>query len=110
MNIPINFQTILKNGKPEYVVIPYQQFIKIFPKHLQEDTVPHAVISLMVDKNISRVRAWREYLQLTQEEVAVRLGVSQAALSQMEAPNTKLRKITLTKLAKALGITINQLY
>jgi predicted DNA-binding protein (UPF0251 family) len=32
-------------------------------------------VSLMVDR-VTPIRAWREYLDLTQEEVAKRLGIS----------------------------------
>ena len=37
------------------------------------------------------------------------MGISQAALSQIEAPNSKVRRATLEKLSKAFGITIEQL-
>ena len=55
------------------------------------------------------VRAWREYLGLTQKEVAKRMGITQAALSQMEAGEKRLRKATLEKLAAAMGIGVEQL-
>jgi len=70
MNAHTHFKTILHNGKPKYVIMPYQQFLQMMPDYLPEYTVPHEVITLMVEKNISRLRAWREYLQLTQKEVA----------------------------------------
>lgn len=57
----------------------------------------------------SAIRAWREYLGLTQKEVADKMGVSQAALSQMESGEKKLRKATLEKLAKAMGLSVEQL-
>ncbi|MFH0724940.1 MAG: helix-turn-helix transcriptional regulator [Pseudomonadota bacterium] len=45
---------------------------------------------------------------MTQKEVAEKMGVTQAALSQMESGEKKLRKATLEKLAKALGLSIEQ--
>ena len=54
------------------------------------------------------VRPWREYLGLTQHEVAARIGISQAALAQIER-SKRPRKVTLQRLAKALGITYEQL-
>jgi DNA-binding XRE family transcriptional regulator len=105
----IEYQTLLKNGKPEYVIIPYQQFHAIFAKYLREKKIPQEVMNLMADKNISRVRAWREYLNFTQAEIAKHIGVTQAALSQMEIVGAKLRKTTLIKLAGALKITVEQL-
>jgi transcriptional regulator with XRE-family HTH domain len=50
------------------------------------------------------VRAWREYLGLTQEAVALKAGITQAALSQIESGSQKIRKATREKLAQATGI------
>ena len=55
------------------------------------------------------VRAWREHLGLTQAEVAARADMSQAALAQIESGKHKTRKATLTKLAEALGLNLEQL-
>ena len=54
-------------------------------------------------------RAWREHLGLTQKEVAARMGISQAALSQIEAPESKPQRATLEKLAAALDVSLEQL-
>lgn len=62
-----------------------------------------------IDRDITYLRAWREYLGLTQAEVAERAGISQAALSQMESGETKLRKATREKLAQAMGLNPGQL-
>jgi transcriptional regulator with XRE-family HTH domain len=70
-------------------------------------TIPHAVVSAEVD-GASATRAWREYLHLTQAEVAARMGVSQAAFAQMETTR-RPRKVTLQKVADALGLTLDQL-
>lgn len=46
--------------------------------------VPHEVVNLVFDNDWTPIRAWREYLTLTQAEVASRIGVSQAAYAQSE--------------------------
>jgi len=56
------------------------------------------------------LRAWREYLGLTQAEVAEKAGITQSALSQMENGESKLRKATRIKLAAAMGINHEQLF
>lgn len=109
MNIHINYQTIYERGKPAFAVIPYQEFIKICPEAQQDENIPHEVVRRMVKNNQSRIRAWREYLGLTQAEVARAMNISQAALSQMEVPGLRLRKDTLKKLADSMGISIHQL-
>ena len=112
MNAPTDIQTIMKDGKPAFVVIPYAEYIRFFPATKRipaSDAVPHEIVSLMVDNDWSIIRAWREYLELTQLVVAERAGISQAALSQMESSGKRLRKATREKLAVALGITAGQL-
>ncbi|MDP2853523.1 MAG: helix-turn-helix transcriptional regulator [Smithellaceae bacterium] len=66
-------------------------------------------LSFSLDKGYTLARAWREYLGLTQKEVASRMGISQAALSQMESGEKKLRKASLEKLAEALELNVEQL-
>jgi len=79
------------------------------PRIPEGDYVPHEVVGLHIDRDITYLRAWREYLGLTQAEVAERAGISQAALSQMESGEAKLRKATREKLAKAMGLNPEQL-
>ena len=46
---------------------------------------------------------------LTQADVAEKAGITQAALSQMENGESKLRKATKVKLAAAMGLDPQQL-
>ncbi|NUF09803.1 helix-turn-helix domain-containing protein [Snodgrassella sp. ESL0324] len=73
-----------------------------------QNAIPSEVVSLIFDNGFTPARAWREYLQLTQEECARKLGISQAAYSQLETSNNP-RKTTRNKLATALGINPEQL-
>ncbi len=112
MNEPTNIQIINQDGHPAFVVIPYDEYVRAFrktPRIPENGNIPNDVVWLSIDKGYTLARAWREYLRLTQVEVAARMGISQAALSQMEAGEKKLRKVSLEKLAKALGIAIEQL-
>lgn len=70
--------------------------------------IPSEVIDLIIDKKYTPARAWREYLELTQEEVAGRMWISQAAYSQHER-SPRLKKAIRQKIADALGITFEQL-
>ena len=70
--------------------------------------IPNAVVGMVFDGSMSAAKAWREYLRLTQAEVAVRMGVSQAAYAQMEAAR-RPRKATLAKVVAALGLDVEQL-
>lgn len=105
-NAPTEVQIINDaEGKPAFVVIPYAQYIA--QHNADKDLIPHEVVSRIVD-GASPVKAWREYLDLTQEEVARRLGITQPAYAQQEA-GSKPRKATREKIAVAFGITADQL-
>jgi len=107
MSVATNIQIIHGlNGKPAFVVIPYDEYVK--PKGGSEAYLPHEVVGLMVDNDWSVIRAWREYLGLTQQEMAQRLDISQSAYSQQES-NKRLRKTSRDKIAIALGISSDQL-
>jgi DNA-binding XRE family transcriptional regulator len=112
MSTPTNIQTIMQDGKPAFVVIPFDEYVRLFPEapRIPEgDAIPHEVVGLTIKKGYTLVHAWREHLKLTQTQVAERMGITQAALSQMEAGRKRLRKVTLEKLAAAMGIDVEQL-
>jgi DNA-binding XRE family transcriptional regulator len=107
-----NVQTIMENGKPAFAVIPYENYKVICRRldslELEPDEVPHEVAAMMLEKSYSMSKAWRIYLRMNQREAAQKIGISQAALSQIEKSETNHRQ-TLQKIADAYGIHINQL-
>jgi ribosome-binding protein aMBF1 (putative translation factor) len=104
----INTQIIRDpSGNPLYAVIPYADFIHLTRDY--EPTIPNDVVWMTVDKGFSLIRAWREFKGLSQEVVAGKMGISQAAYSQMERPKARLRKTTLEKIASAMDVEIGQL-
>ena len=105
MNAPTSIQIINgADGKPAFVVIPYAQYVA---QHTDSDLIPHDVVSRIVD-GATPVRAWREHLDLTQDEVAKRLGISQPAYAQQENVS-KPRKATREKIAVAFCIKAEHL-
>ncbi len=112
--------TILEaDGKPAFVVLPYAEYLALIgkapraaaksPRIPADDTIPHEVVSMMVDNEWSVVRAWREYLGFTQADMATRLSVRQPTYATMEAPGARPRRSTRERLAAALGVSIEQL-
>ena len=107
MNTHTNVQIIKgTDGAPAFVVMPYAEWVAQCEK--DQRGVPHEVVNLVFDNEWSPIRAWREYLALTQAEVASRIGISQAAYAQSEAA-AKPRKSTLQKIAKAMNLTLEQI-
>lgn len=111
MNVPTNIQ-VIKNtqGQPAFAVIPWENYMQLSEARPIDlaNGVPEAVVSLVFDKHYTPIKAWRTHLKLTQEQVATRLDISQAAYSQHET-NDNIRPATLAKIAKALGVTLEQL-
>lgn len=69
--------------------------------------IPNAVVGRAVDGQ-SMLQAWREHLMLTQEEMASRMGITQAGYAQIESAR-RPRKKALEKAAAVMGITLEQL-
>ena len=88
-------------------MIPYAQFQRL-QQRAPSGTVPNEVVNLAYERGTSSLAAWREYLGLTQAEVADRIGITQAAYAQMERVK-RPRKATLEKVAAALGLEVDQL-
>lgn len=107
MNAPTeNVQIISgQDGRPAFVVIPYADYVASHPR---DDLIPNDVVGMVVKEDSTLITAWRRHLGLTQAEVAERIGISQSAYAQQESAN-KPRKATREKIAKALGITPQQL-
>jgi len=107
-------QTILDaQGQPAFAVVPIAAYRALLTRARlgktlpSQPTIPHAVVSRMVD-GASAARAWREHLQLTQQRVAKRMGISQAALAQIER-SVRPRPAIRARLAAALRILVEQL-
>ncbi|KAB0888017.1 helix-turn-helix domain-containing protein [Cronobacter sakazakii] len=103
-----------KEGKPEYVVIPYELYLSLLtqlednetlmplPFEMSDEndvTVPHEVVGISVEQNVSLLAAWRIWRGLSQQDVAEKLGISQSAVSQLESPDSRPQKRTREKLA-----------
>ena len=83
--------------KPAFVVIPYANFIKL-PGAVTPSTIPNAVVGRRIMDEVSMLQAWREYLMLTQADIAERMSITQAGYAQIEVAK-RPRKVTLEQLA-----------
>lgn len=86
-----------------YAPIPYAK-----GKH-DNITIPHEVVEHMILKSVSLPAAWRLYRGLLQQEVADKLGVSQAAIAALEKVGKKPQKLTLEKLANLYNCRLEQI-
>nr|WP_300306065.1 hypothetical protein [Halomonas sp.] len=70
--------------------------------------IPDDVVGMATKEGLTMAAAWRRYLELTQAEVAERIGISHLDYARLEA-SRKLRKAKRKKVAQALGISPEQL-
>mgnify|MGYP000971487178 CR=1 FL=1 len=80
MIAPIDVQFIAgKDGVPEYAIIPFKAFQTLCNHKVREfnekETIPHEVIKKMHLEDMNAIQAWREYLNLTQAEVAIKAKI-----------------------------------
>ena len=119
-------QIIKKDGKPEYAVIPYNEYrqlledarmladIKDFDmaknavEFGDEELIPATVVDRLLDGD-NPVRVWREYRGLTATDLAKACGVTAAAISQIESGKRKSSVTLLKKIARTLNVDLDSL-
>ena len=122
----MNIQIIEKNGKPEWAIIPFEEFEKIQAaledaedikdieenlKAIQEGkekTIPGEITFAVLD-GTNPIRAWREYKKIKMNELAKKVGISSAYLSQIEKGKRNPTIDTLKTIAKELNIEVEML-
>ncbi|WP_273204777.1 helix-turn-helix domain-containing protein [Marinobacter subterrani] len=116
----MNAQIIEREGKPEYAVVPYSEYLELLAlaedardvadaqaamKELaagDDETIPAEVAARLITGDEHPLKVWREYRGLTQETLGNAAGVGKSYISQIE--NTG--KTASTKVLKALALAL----
>src|SRR3989338_11657265 len=118
-------QIIEKSGEPEYAVIPYQHYLKLLEaleivedirNYKQgllaikegEELIPGEIVDKLLDGE-NPIKVWREYRKMTQEDLAIKSGISKPYLSQLETGKRQGSASCLQAIAHALNVTIDDL-
>lgn len=105
-------QIIECEEQPRLAVITYPDWQRVMAYVLitanKQLDIPTAVLLKVLRSRVTPIRAWREHLDLTQQEMADRLDISQAAYSQLER-RCSPRVVTVNQVACAMGISVAQL-
>lgn len=96
------------SGHPQFVVVPYNEYVEHFKFESDEALIPHAVVRLQVANDCTLMEAWRRHLKLSQTEVATKMKTSQPNYAKIEKSENP-RRDTLARVAAALGIDTLQL-
>jgi DNA-binding XRE family transcriptional regulator len=121
----VKAQFTKKNGKPEWVVLPFAEYERLVEqlemaqdvrdydeamRHIAdgEEMAPSEVVDALLEGQ-NPLRVWRERRGLTQQELAKRAGISKPYLSQLETGKRVGATKILRKLAAALDLTLDDL-
>jgi DNA-binding XRE family transcriptional regulator len=121
----MNVQIINKDGRPEWAVIPYEEYIRLrdeaemlhdvadydaAKEALEQgvELIPSEVTFALLDGE-NPIRVWRNFRTLTQQELADRAGISKPYLSQIETGKRTGTAEVLAAIANALGVTLDEL-
>ena len=119
-------QTIVKNGKPEYVVLPWDEYQAMlealedradaaaltgFAERLargEEETLPAAMVDRLLAGE-SPLRVWREHRGLTQSQLGEVAGVAQSMVAMIERGDRRGTVDTLASIARVLKVDLDDL-
>lgn len=122
----MSVQIIEKNGKPEWAVLPYEEYqrlvaeaemlqdvrdydeVKLAIANGEEELIPSEVTYALLDGE-NPIRVWREHRGLTQQQIADTAGISKPYLSQLETGQRKGTAEVLAAIARALNVSLDDL-
>jgi len=122
----MSVQVISQNGKPEYAVLPYSDYLVLVEQAEMledihsydeaknsiasgdEELIPASVVNALADGG-NPIKVWREYRELTQQKVAEEIGISIPFVSQLETGKRKASIDVMKKLALLLKVDIEDL-
>jgi DNA-binding XRE family transcriptional regulator len=122
-----NIQLIERDGKPEWAVLPYDEYLKLLEQaemledirdydiakaeleNGEDELIPSEVVEALLDGE-NPIKVWREYRGQTQQQLADTAGISKPYLSQIETGKRKGTVDILSAIAKALNVSLDDLY
>ena len=121
----MSVQLILKEGQPEYAVLPYDVYLRLVEDaEMLADVRDYdaameriaagagmcpAGVRLAPFGGGNPIRVWREYRGLSQAELAAKAGISASYLSQLESGKRDGTVEVLSALAVELGVALDDL-
>ncbi len=122
----MSVQVIERNGKPEWAVLPYEDYLRLVEQaemlediedydrvkaaveQGNEEVIPAAVVYALVNSE-NPVKVWRHHRQMSQQQLAQAAGISVPFLSQIETGKRKPSTKVLVMLAQVLHVAMDDL-
>lgn len=123
----MNAQIIEREGKPEYAVLPYDEYLKLLElaedaadaadarearrelDNHEDETVPVEIVDRLMAGDEHPLKIWREYRGITQEALGREASVGKSYISQIEAGSKLGSARVLKALADTLKVDIDDL-
>ncbi|MBK7455717.1 MAG: helix-turn-helix transcriptional regulator [Anaerolineales bacterium] len=120
-----DIQIIERDGKPEWAVLPYEEYLQLIDQselledirdfdtinaaidRREEELIPSEVVYAILDGE-NPIKVWREYRELTQQQLAETAGISKPYLSQIETGKRIGTAEILSAIAKALDVSLDE--
>jgi DNA-binding XRE family transcriptional regulator len=118
----MSVQIIKHDGKPEYAVLPYAEYLELVERledkedladvvtyrESGEETYPDSVVeALLIGEN--PIRIFRRHREMTQNELATGIQKSKAYVAKLESGERKGTTAVIRDIAAALTVDIDQL-
>ncbi len=98
----MSVQIIARDGKPEYAVLPWEQYLQLLKDAGREKKEAQQEQSL---GNLRELKALREQAALTLEDVAREAGISTHYLQMIESGEREVSDVLKRTLARALKVS-----
>ena len=119
-----NIQLIERDGKPEWAVLPYEEYLELLEQAEmledirdydaakaalesgEDELIPAEVVYAILD-GANPIKVWREYRRLTQQQLADKVKISKPYISQIETGKRTGTTEILSAIAKALDVSLD---
>ncbi len=120
-----NFQLIERDGKPEWAVLPYDEYLRLVEQAEtlqdirdydsakaalekgEDEIIPSTVVYAILDGK-NPIKVWRDYRGFTQQQLADKAKISKPYLSQIETGKRTGTTEILSAVAKALNVSLDE--
>ncbi|HHX34250.1 MAG TPA: helix-turn-helix transcriptional regulator [Gammaproteobacteria bacterium] len=97
----MNVQVIARDGKPEYAVLPWEQYLQLLKDAGRDKTGADQEQPLA---SLRELKSLREQASLTLENVAREAGISPHYLQMIESGEREVSDVLKRTLARALNV------
>lgn len=118
----MSVQIIKNEGKPEYAVLPYAEYLDLIERledkedladvaayrSSEDETFPDSVVGALIDGE-NPIKVYRRYRKMTQDELAKLIKKSKVYVAKLESKKGTGSMMVIKDIAAALGVDIDQL-